>query len=200
MVRAAADVMVGTGVVEKAREEWSGYRHADHQPAKEYDTAVDARASHLIEQLRLAPHPEGGYYRQIYRSETMVQPADGRPVRPSLTTIYFLLAAGDVSRWHRVASDEVWHYYEGDALELFDADGDLAEITRHVLGRVDGRRAPVRVIAAGRWQAARSIGAYTLVGCTVGPGFDFADFEMLDQRPDQAEACRQRHPDLAVFV
>jgi predicted cupin superfamily sugar epimerase len=161
---------------------------------------VDARASYLIEHLGLVPHPEGGYYRQIYRSATTVQPADGRPVRPSLTTIYFLLVAGDVSRWHRVASDEVWHYYEGDALELFDADGDFVEITRHVLGRVDGRRGPVHVIPTNHWQAARSTGAYTLVGCTVGPGFDFADFEMLDQRPDEAESCRQRHPDLAMLV
>ena len=161
---------------------------------------MEARASHLIEQLGLVPHPEGGYYRQIYRSATTVKPADGRPVRPSLTTIYFLLAAGDVSRWHRVASDEVWHYYEGDPLELFGADGNFVEITRHALGPVDDRMAPVHVIAAGHWQAARSTGAYTLVGCTVGPGFDFADFEMLDQRPDEAEACRRRHPDLAVFV
>ena len=161
---------------------------------------MDARASHLIEQLGLAPHPEGGYYRQIYRSPTTVQPADGRPGRPSLTTIYFLLAGGDVSRWHRVASDEVWHYYEGDPLELFDAHGSFVEITRHVLGRVDDRREPVRVIPAGHWQAARSTGAYTLVGCTVGPGFDFADFDMLDQRPDDADALRRQHPDLATFV
>ena len=162
--------------------------------------AIDARAAHLIEHLGLAPHPEGGYYRQIYRSATIVQPADSRPVRPSLTTIYFLLAAGDVSRWHRVASDEAWHYYEGDALELFDADGDFVDITPYVLGGVNERKEPVHVIAAGHWQAARSTGAYTLVGCTVAPGFDFADFEMLDQRPDDAEAFRRRHPDLAMFV
>jgi predicted cupin superfamily sugar epimerase len=161
---------------------------------------MDARASHLTEQLGLVPHPEGGYYRQFYRSATTVQPADGRPVRPSLTTIYFLLAAGDVSRWHRVASDEVWHHYEGDPLELFEADGNVVEITRHVLGPVDEHRQPVHVIPAGHWQAARSTGAYTLVGCTVGPGFDFADFEMLDQRPDEAEALGRRHPDLTMFV
>jgi predicted cupin superfamily sugar epimerase len=167
---------------------------------RRYPTFLDARALQLIEQLQLAPHPEGGYYRQIYQSVLNVQPADGRPVRPSLTTIYFLLPAGDVSRWHRVASDEVWHYYEGDPLELFDADGNLIEITSRLLGPVNDRRAPVHVIAAGRWQAARSTGPYTLVGCTVGPGFDFADFEMLDQRPDEAEAFRRRRPDLGMFV
>lgn len=161
---------------------------------------MDTRASHLIAQLGLVPHPEGGYYRQIYRSATTVQPTDGRDVRPSLTTIYFLLVAGEVSRWHRVASDEVWHYYEGDLLELFEADASFAEITSHLLGRVDDRKGPVHVIPAGRWQAARSSGAYTLVGCTVGPGFDFSDFEMLDQQPEEAEAFRRRRPDLTVFV
>ena len=82
---------------------------------------MDARASQLIEQLGLVAHPEGGCFRQVYRSSTTVQPADDRGVRPSLTTIYFLLVAGEVSRWHRVASDEAWHYYEGDPLELFGA-------------------------------------------------------------------------------
>ena len=83
--------------------------------------AMDARASQLIQQLGLVAHPEGGCFRQVYRSSTTVQPADDRGVRPSLTTIYFLLVAGEVSRWHRVASDEAWHYYEGDPLELWSA-------------------------------------------------------------------------------
>jgi predicted cupin superfamily sugar epimerase len=94
----------------------------------------------------------------------------------------------------------VWHYYEGAPLELFEVDGDFVEMTRRVLGRVADRRGPVHVVTAGHWQAARSTGGYTLVGCTVGPGFDFADFEMLDQRPDQADAFRRRYPDWAMFV
>jgi uncharacterized protein len=161
---------------------------------------MDARASHLIEQLGLVPHPEGGYFREVYRSPTRVQPADGRAARSSLTTIYFLLVSGEVSRWHRVASDEVWHYYEGDPLELWSADAGFNDVTRHQLGRVGDSMRPVHVITAGEWQAARTTGSYTLVGCTVGPGFDFSDFEMLDQRPDEAEAVRRRHPELAVFV
>ena len=88
----------------------------------------------------------------------------------------------------------------GDPLELWSADAGFSEITRNVLGRVDDGRRPVDVVPAGRWQAARTTGSYTLVGCTVGPGFDFADFEMLDKRPDEAEAVRRRHPGLAVFV
>ena len=114
--------------------------------------------------------------------------------------IYFLLAAGEVSRWHRVASDEVWHYYEGDPLELLSADADFASVTRRVLGPVDEAVRPVHVVAAGEWQAARTTGRFTLVGCTVAPGFDFADFQMLDQHRDAAAGVRQRHPDLAAFI
>ena len=163
-------------------------------------TPIAARASHLIEKLGLVSHPEGGYFAEVYRSPTHVQPADGRAARSSLTTIYFLLVSGEVSRWHRVASDEVWHYYEGDPLELWGADVGFTEVARHLLGRVDDGLRPVQVITAGEWQAARTTGSYTLVGCTVGPGFDFSDFEMLDQRPEEAEAFRRRHPELAGFV
>ena len=125
---------------------------------------------------------------------------DARSDRTALTTIYFLLSAGDVSRWHRVASDEAWHYYEGDALELFTADASCKRVTRHVLGPVDGEARPVRVVPANEWQAARSMGAYTLVGCTVGPGFEFEDFQMLKDRSADADVIRRRHPDLVRFV
>ena len=76
------------------------------------------RASHLVQTLRLEPHPEGGFFRQLFRSSASVTPADDRGVRAALTTIYFLLPGDDVSRWHRVASDEVWHFYEGSPLEI----------------------------------------------------------------------------------
>ena len=161
---------------------------------------IDGRASRLIEQLGLVPHPEGGRFGEVYRSPARVQPADGRADRSALTTIYFLLVSGEVSRWHRVASDEVWHYYEGDPLELWSADAGFNEVARRVLGRVDDGTRPVHVIVPGQWQAARTTGSYTLVGCTVGPGFDFSDFEMIDQASDAAEAVRRRHPELAVFV
>jgi predicted cupin superfamily sugar epimerase len=161
---------------------------------------MDSRAAALISSLGLTPHPEGGYFGEVYRSTTLVRPLDGRPHRTSLTTIYFLLTAGDLSRWHRVASDEVWHYYEGDVLELFVADPELERVARHVLGPVGSGVRPVHTVAASQWQAARSTGAYTLVGCTVGPGFDFADFEMLRDRPADSEAVRRGHPDSAAFI
>jgi uncharacterized protein len=161
---------------------------------------MDARAAQLIERLGLTPHPEGGHFGEIYRSSSRVQPADSRPARAALTTIYFLLVAGQVSRWHRVASDEVWHFYEGDPLELLSADKGVGTITRRVLGPVNDTVRPVHVVGAGEWQAARTTGAYTLVGCTVGPGFDFEDFRMLNQQPDEADTMKRRHPDFTLFV
>ena len=158
------------------------------------------RAADLIDKLGLEPHPEGGYFREVYRSAARVQPLDGRTDRLALTTIYFLLAAGQVSRWHRVASDEVWHYYEGGRLELLVADAGLNDVSRRVLGPVADNTAPVHVVLAGEWQAARPMESYTLVGCTVGPGFEFEDFRLLDSLPDQAAALRRRHPKVSVFI
>ena len=129
----------------------------------------------MIASLALTPHPEGGWYRQVYRSEERVtRHADGAE-RSALTTIYFLLVAGTFSAWHRVASDEAWHFYEGDALELLtrDAPDDQPRVTR-----LDSENR-VHVVPARKWQAARPLGAYTLVGCTVGPGFEFEDFELV---------------------
>ena len=163
-------------------------------------TTMDPRAAHLIETLGLVPHPEGGFYRQTYRSPFLVQPGDDRSPRAALTTIYFLLTAGDVSRWHIVSSDEVWHFYEGASLEIFTADRAFIEIERRELGLVGSSTMPVRVVAARQWQAARSTGAFTLVGCTVAPGFEFADFSLLRDDPAKAEDVRQRHPDVAGFI
>lgn len=136
------------------------------------------RAAYLIDHLSLVPHPEGGYFREVYRSPSVVQPDDDRDARPGLTTIYFLLVAGQTSAWHRVRSDEVWHYYEGDPLALYDRAPGADAATCHRLGPPGDGQAPVAVIPADHWQAAEPLGAYTLVGCTVGPGFVFEDFEM----------------------
>ena len=161
---------------------------------------MDARAAALLSSLGLTPHPEGGYFREVYRSSQLVQPHDPRAARTALTTIYFLLTEGDVSRWHRVTSDEVWHHYEGDALELLTLDPAFDRVTSHKLTAVSDAGQPVHVVPAGVWQAARSAGRYTLVGCTVGPGFDVEDFTMLRDRPEDAETVRRRHPEAARFV
>lgn len=158
------------------------------------------RAAWLIAALDLQPHPEGGHYREIHRAASRVTPSDGRPARSALTVIYFLLAAGEMSRWHCVASDETWHFHEGDALELLVMDADFANVERRVLGAPADDAAPVAVVAAGQWQAARTTGAYTLVSCAVGPGFDFADFEMLRDRSDGAARIRERQPQFAALL
>ncbi len=158
------------------------------------------RAEALVAALGLIPHPEGGYYGEVHRSDATVHPTDGRGPRAALTTIYFLLPGGAASRWHRVESDEVWHFYEGAPLDLWMASPDGGRIDRYRLGPIDGAQRPVWTVPAGRWQAARSTGVYTLVGCTVGPGFDFRDFVLASDHPSAAAALRARHPELAELL
>jgi predicted cupin superfamily sugar epimerase len=158
------------------------------------------RAEDLVASLGLIPHLEGGYYGELYRSEATVQPTDGRGPRAALTTIYFLLPDAAVSRWHRVQSDEVWHFYEGAPLDLWMASPGVSRVDRHRLGPLDGEQRPAWTVPAGWWQAARSTGAYTLMGCTVGPGFDFSDFALAGNEPAAAAALRAHHPELAEFL
>ena len=125
----------------------------------------------IIATLNLRPHPEGGWYTETWRAD-----GGGRPVG---TAIYYLLEAGQRSHWHWVDADEIWHFYAGDPLILSVAETDAGPAQDHVLGPdiAAGQRPQVRV-PAHHWQAARTTGTYTLVGCTVSPGFDFAGFEM----------------------
>jgi predicted cupin superfamily sugar epimerase len=134
---------------------------------------MNPRAAELIASLKLKPHPEGGHYAEVFRSERLVQTADDRPARRALTTIDFLLAAGEHSAWHRVASDEVWHLLEGDGLRLWMAPPDLSRFDAVMLGAGSTRR---HVVPADWWQAAEATGGFAYVGATVGPGFEFADF------------------------
>ena len=106
--------------------------------------------------LALAPHPEGGFFREVFRSAERVQPTDGRATRSALTTIFFLLAEGQASRWHAVASDEVWHLYEGGPLELLVAPPDVGRVERAILGRPGDGALPTYTVAARCWQAAMS--------------------------------------------
>ena len=138
------------------------------------------RAQDLINDLGLQPHPEGGYFREIFRSPHQVHRSDERSARSALTTIYFLLVKGQHGRWHRVASDEVWHFYEGDPLDVYWID-DQDVVHQEVLGTGTSDAHPVCVVPAGCWQAARPRGEYSLMGCTVAPGFEFQDFEMLSE-------------------
>jgi predicted cupin superfamily sugar epimerase len=151
---------------------------------------MNTRVQTLIADLQLQPHPEGGYYREIFRSERLVLVDGKHTVRSALTSIYFLLEAGQQSRWHRVESDEAWSHLEGDVLELYSFDADSAQGMVSRLGPYASGTESTRVIPAGIWQAARPLGAYTLVTCSVGPGFDFIDFSMIDAHPAVGEAIR----------
>jgi uncharacterized protein len=123
--------------------------------------------------LSLAPHPEGGFYRETFRDSVTV--AGGRSVS---TAIYYLLPAGEISAWHRIDAAEIWHFYAGAPLELrIAAPGKAASACR--LGRdLAAGEEPQKVVPPHFWQSARSLGAWTLVGCTVAPGFEFARFEL----------------------
>lgn len=127
-------------------------------------------ADRIIRLLKLKPHPEGGYFREMFRNSNRG--------RAHSTAIYFLLKKGEASRWHRIDAAEVWHWYGGAPLELLIAK-DRKRPGQHVLGNniLKGER-PQAVVPPKHWQAARSLGSYTLVGCTVAPGFLFETFEL----------------------
>jgi len=145
-------------------------------------------AAALINRLGLQRHPEGGWFAETFRSQDTVTHADGR-TRAASTAIYFLLERGDFSAWHAVASDEVWLFHAGAplALQLLDEDGH--RVVRLGPATAEGGR-PQAVVPAGLLQAAQTTGDWTLVSCTVSPGFDFEDFEM----PSRADLL-QRFPD-----
>lgn len=129
-------------------------------------------AAEVIRLLELRPHPEGGHYRETFRDSR--QDANGRSLS---TAIYFLLAAGERSHWHRIDAVEIWHWHAGAALALKIAGGDGVATVRLGADLAAGER-PQAVVPTGAWQAAESLGAWTLVGCTVAPGFDFRGFEL----------------------
>lgn len=134
-----------------------------------------SRIHDLIDRYRLQPHPEGGWFAETYRAEAMADTRTGP--RPVSTAILFLLAAGNVSHLHRIASDEVWHFYEGGPLlvhELRDSDVHITRLSSDN---------PQHVVPAGTWFGAKPAPGteFALVGCTVAPGFDFADFELAER-------------------
>lgn len=130
-------------------------------------------ADEIIAHFGLAPHPEGGWYREIWRAEA----APG--VRPVGTSILFLLRAGEHSHWHRVDADEIWHFHAGHPLELRQKASRTAPEERGILGiDLGAGQSPQLRVPPGVWQAARTLGDWTLVGCTVAPGFQFEGFEL----------------------
>jgi predicted cupin superfamily sugar epimerase len=136
---------------------------------------TELTAEEMIAQLKLAPHPEGGWFRETFRDEA------GHEGRPHSTAILFLLKAGEVSHWHRVDAVELWHWYAGAPLLLEVADSGGARQESMLGPDILAGQHPQGLVPAGAWQSARSLGAWTLLGCTVAPGFDFAGFELAPQ-------------------
>ena len=133
-------------------------------------------ARQLIAALGLRPHPEGGHYRETFRDSRL--DADGRPIS---TAILFLLDVGETSEWHRIDGTEIWHYYAGAPLVLtMSPDGHDAS-AHHLGSDISVGQTPQLVVPPGIWQTATSLGAWTLVGCTVAPGFSFEGFELAPE-------------------
>jgi uncharacterized protein len=136
-------------------------------------------AGDIIAALGLRPHPEGGHFRETWRADS------AKGTRAAGTAIYYLLADGEIGHWHRVDADEIWHWYRGAPLQLsLSRDGRLTETLTLGPDLSAGER-PQLVVGKAVWQSAKSLGAWTLVGCTVSPGFEFSGFELAppDWRP-----------------
>jgi len=144
----------------------------------------------IVRSLSLSPHPEGGYYRETYRASLTLPRAAlataHRGDRSASTAIYFLVPRGSFSALHRIASDEVWHFYAGAPLEVVEIDRD-GVVRRTVLGSDLGDETPQHVVPAGAWFGSRVLagtearGSFAMVGCTVAPGFDFAGFTLAER-------------------
>lgn len=158
----------------------------------------------IVRALSLSPHPEGGFYRETYRAALTLPRAslsrEHAGDRSASTAIYFLVPRGSFSALHRIASDEVWHFYAGAPLEIVELDRD-GTLTRTVIGNDLAHEAPQHVVPAGVWFGSRVLagteerGSYALVGCTVAPGFDFADFALADR-----DALTREHPAHASLI
>ncbi|SIT44362.1 conserved hypothetical protein [Paraburkholderia ribeironis] len=153
----------------------------------------------LIRRFDLKPHPEGGFFSETHRSADCVVRADGTAqMRSASTAIYYLLCDGAHSAWHRIRSDEVWHFYVGEPLHVhvLDAHGTLVT---HKLGNALTHPDAVfqAVVPAGSWFAAECVdpATFALVGCTVAPGFEFSEFELAD-----VHALKTRHPRHAMLI
>ena len=135
------------------------------------EVSSDVSGNEIIRLLDLQPHPEGGWYRQTFKDTPVDQD------RPNSTAIYYMLQAEERSAWHKIDAVEVWHYYAGAPLRLSISDGH--SVDEHTLGAdLENGQRPQVVVLRFAWQSAVSMGDFTLVGCTVAPGFEFAGFEL----------------------
>ena len=148
---------------------------------------INRTAEYWIRHLKLEQHPEGGYYTRVYSSDLQIKqntlPKNFYDDRPICTHIYYLLTQKEFSAFHRIQSDELWHFYDGDGLKIYEIAKD-ASLIEHKLGLdLESGQLPFCIIKAGNWFAADLMwnSKYSLVGCSVSPGFDFAEFEMAEK-------------------
>ncbi len=152
-----------------------------------------------VKKISLIPHPEGGFYKEVYRSAEAAS-AESLPERFSTernysTAIYYLLESGDFSAFHRIKSDEIWHFYDGEPLNIYIIDNNGA-LTIKTLGLSEKDNVyPQVIVPATTWFAAKPVGSFTLAGCTVSPGFDFHDFEMADNK-----SLKEKYPEHSEII
>lgn len=165
-----------------------------HQPGA-YVTGMQIDIDSVIRELTLAPHPEGGHYRETFRSDDSVETPRG--MRAASTAIFFALADGEFSAWHRVQADEVWHHYDGAPAEVHVLHKGLYHVLHLGQDLSKGQR-PQAVVPAGAWQATHAKEGGVLFGCTVAPGFDFDDFELAG--PELADEYPQHSAAIAWYL
>lgn len=161
---------------------------------------MEHRAAALVRGLALTPHPEGGHFREIFRSPHQVARDGDGERRSAVTAIHFLLAAGEFSRWHRLRADEIWVFLEGAGVRLHLFDGATGELREVRLGAPAEGGAALHAIPAGTWQAAEPAGPFGLVACLVAPGFEFRDESYMADDPGAQRRLRERSPELARLI
>ncbi|MEN8759507.1 MAG: cupin domain-containing protein [Desulfobacterales bacterium] len=149
-----------------------------------------------MDKYNLAPHPEGGYYAVVYESKQTVTSPVVNKERKAITHIYFLLLKGQVSLFHKVAHDEIWNFYEGDPIKLIKYNG--SSIEEDIIG--SGCSDYVSIVEGGNYQAAESTDRYSLVGCSVAPGFEFEDFSLLRDDLETKEMLLNEFPGYRKFI
>lgn len=162
------------------------------------ESSATQRSESLIQKFKLSPHPEGGFFSEVYRSTLNVHSQEANADRSALTHIYFLLRKGDISRFHKVLHEEIWNVYEGAPIRLVHFDSETGDLKEEIIGQ--GCEDYCTVIERRKYQAAESTGEYTLVGCSVAPGFDYKDFSFIEEGSDEAEIIKQKYPDYQRFL
>jgi predicted cupin superfamily sugar epimerase len=143
---------------------------------------MSPEVQYWLNQLNLIPHPEGGYFREVYRSADLLNLSDFSGERSVSTAIYYLLPEGSFSAFHRIRSDECWHFYAGESLSIHIIHPNGVFETKIIGNQLNSNLHPFAVVPKNAWFAAKSNGDFSLVGCTVAPGFSFEDYEMAQTK------------------